>query len=64
LGFSGLTRWVVVQWLDLKGVSQPDEVRKMKLRIQRKILQEKRFFTPISRNPGDGKASQRRQEAL
>jgi hypothetical protein len=30
----------------------PDEVRKRNLRIQRKFLQENRFFTPISRKMG------------
>jgi hypothetical protein len=62
LVFSGAARWVFAQWLDWKGVLQSDEVRKLKLRIQRKILQEKRFFTPISRKPDNGKASQRFQE--
>lgn len=28
LGFCGLIRWVFMQWLDLKGFPQPDEVRK------------------------------------
>ena len=40
---------------------EPEEVRKWKLKIQRKIIEEKRFFTRISRKPGDSKVNWRQQ---
>jgi len=63
LCFSGLIGRVIMQRLDLKGFLQSDEVQKGELRIQGKILQKKRFFTPISRKSSDCKTNQRLQES-